>query len=57
MNTKEKKKLARIIRLLDTAADLADEIELMAGNGGYVGSIVGTLADELSCRLRQESAA
>lgn len=49
----EQKKLARVVKLLNQAAELADEIELTAGNGGFVGSIVGTLADELSLRLEQ----
>jgi hypothetical protein len=52
MDNLELKKLRRIVTLLNQAAALADEIELLADNGGYVGSIVGTVADELSLRLK-----
>jgi hypothetical protein len=52
VTAKEKAKLKRIIAHLNTAAVLADEMELTADNGGFVGSIVGTVADELEVRLR-----
>lgn len=51
MTKQEQQKLRRIVRLLEQAASLADEMDLLANNGGYVGSIVGTVADELSLRL------
>jgi hypothetical protein len=52
VTAKEKAKLKRIIAHLNAAAVLADEMELTADNGGFVGSIVGTVADELEVRLR-----
>lgn len=54
MTTAEKRKLNRIIDLLDKAAAMADEMDLTLSNGGFVGCIIGTISDELSLRVTEE---
>lgn len=47
MSKQDKKNIAKVIRLLRQAADIAERLELTMGNGGYVDSLVGSMADEL----------
>lgn len=49
------KALRDIINLLERAAELADRHVITLDNGAFVGSIVGTIADELSARLEREN--
>jgi len=55
MTKAEIRKLDRLVRMLEEAASLADKIELQLDNGGYVGCLIGTMADELSVRLEKEA--
>lgn len=54
MTKRERDRIARVVRLLNEAATLADELELVLGNGAYVGSLAGGMADELENRLKNE---
>lgn len=45
--------LKRIIKHLSFARNAADEIELTTSNGGFVGSLVGTIMDELELRVER----
>lgn len=47
MRKSDLRKLDRLIRLLNQAANLADELEVLDSRGGIVGSIVGTIAWEV----------
>jgi hypothetical protein len=42
--------LKRLIKKLSDARELADRLEITVGNGGEVGSIIGSLCDELELR-------
>ena len=48
MTKQERKDYIRLARMLDRAAAFADKIEATLANGGMVGCIVGTIADELA---------
>jgi hypothetical protein len=50
VTAKERALLKRLIKKLNDARDIADTLELTVGNGGEVGSIIGSLTDELEVR-------
>lgn len=50
MTKSEYTQLQRLIRKLSDARDIADRLELTIGNGAEVGSLVGSLVDELELR-------
>jgi hypothetical protein len=54
-NTQARKPTAaeirRLISKLKAAAEMADSLGVTTGNGGEVGSIVGSIADELQVQL------
>ena len=46
-------KMKRLIKKLNECRELADELGLLAGNGAELGSIIGTIADELEVQEQQ----
>lgn len=40
-----------MIALLNKAREIADRLELTNGSGGELGSLIGTIADELEVKL------
>jgi carbamate kinase len=46
------KKIRAIAKQLAKLAQRADELGLTLGNGAQVGSLIGTIADELETRTR-----
>jgi len=51
MTSKEVLKVKRLIGHLRTAEKIADELEINLDNGGEVGSLIGSMADELDVKL------
>lgn len=47
MTQSKLKQLDRLIKKLSDAQVIADRLEITVGNGGEVGSLIGTLRDEL----------
>jgi hypothetical protein len=45
---KRKRKLSKLVKLLDEAKVIADEMEITLSNGGEVGSLIGSMVDELA---------
>jgi len=53
---KDLKDLLRLIAKISAAATLADELQIEVANGGLVGCVLGSLADELSVRAEAMTA-
>jgi hypothetical protein len=51
------KKVTKLVNHLNAAKVLADELELILGNGGEFGSLIGGIADELTIYLDTQAAA
>ena len=49
--TARAKHVRKIIQLLNQAQAKADALELKNGGGGEIGSLIGSIADELECDL------
>ena len=54
MTSKDILKVKRLIGHLRTAEKIASEMEITLGNGGEVGSLVGSMADELEIEIGKE---
>lgn len=50
MTKAELKQLRRLIKKLNECREIADRLELTTGNGGEVGGLIGSLADELEVK-------
>ena len=50
MTQTERKQLKRLISLLNKAQEIADRLELLNGSGGELGSLIGSIADELEVK-------
>lgn len=47
MKAKERRAFRRLIAHLERARELADHLDLELANGGEVGALIGSIADEL----------
>jgi hypothetical protein len=57
MTKREQQRLRSIIRKLNEVRAIADSMDLTLDNGGEVGGIIGSVADELEITLERESGA
>lgn len=51
MTRNELIKVRRLIRHINAAQKLADELELLLSNGAEAGSVLGSIADEFEIKL------
>jgi hypothetical protein len=47
LTSEQKHALKVLVKGLNKLADYADRYDIMQGNGGYVGSLLGSMADDL----------